>query len=76
MAYFLDNLATTNITIAINAMTINIPKLIPALKMPSMASQEVNKNKVKNNVIIEMGLIFFMVFFLNVLNNIKGQSAG
>ena len=60
--YFFVNLLMTNTTTTTIAMTINIPKPIPALKIPSIASQEVNKKGTSNSVITVRGFIFFILF--------------
>ena len=59
--YFLSNLAANITIIAITATTINIPNPIPALKIPSIASQEVKENKRRNSETVISGLLFFMI---------------
>ena len=61
--YFFVNLLMTNTITTTTAMTINIPKPIPALKMLSIASQEVNKKEVKNSVVAPSKFVFFIIFF-------------
>ena len=48
------------------AITINIPKPIPALKIPSIASQELNRNKSKNIGITRnrLWIVFRLAFIL------------
>lgn len=48
-------------------MTKNIPNPIPALKIPSIASQEVKENKRRNSVAIIRGLVFFMILILKII---------
>lgn len=48
------------------AMAMNIPKPIPALKIPSITSQEVKKKESRNSVLTVIRFIFFMTnLFLN-----------
>jgi hypothetical protein len=54
-------LLITNTITTTTAMTRNIPRPIPALNMPSITSQEVNKNEIKNSAITLSEFIFFMV---------------
>lgn len=62
---FFPNLATIAIIITATTIAINIPKPIPTLKMPFIASQEVNKKGRMNSIIILIGFTFFMCFILN-----------
>jgi len=51
---------------ATTAMVMNIPKPIPALKIPSITSQEVKKKERRNSVLTVNGFIFFMInLYLN-----------
>lgn len=58
----------TNTTTTSIATIINIPKPIPALNTPSITSQEVNNNEIKNSVITLSEFIFFIEFFIIGLN--------
>ena len=44
-----------------NPITAKASKPIPALKIPAMASQELNKNDIKNKVNAVIKFDFFMV---------------
>jgi len=43
------------------ATTIKIPKLMPALNIPDMAAQELNRVEVNNNTTTVIGFIFFIL---------------
>jgi hypothetical protein len=66
--YFFANFAITTIIITTIATAINIPTPIPALKMPSIASQEVKENEIRNSIItasefVINEFVFFMIYF-------------
>ena len=64
--YFFPNFIIIATMATTTASTINIPKPIPALKIPSTRSQDVNKNEKKNTVNSVKG--FAWVFcFLSIL---------
>lgn len=68
-SYFFANLTRINTITTITAAAMNIPKPIPALKIPSIASQEVKKKERRSSVLTESGFIFFMIILF--LNEIK-----
>lgn len=65
--YFFVILPITNTIITIIAITINIPNPIPALKIPSITSQEVSNKERRKRLITLNWFIFFMILFLKVI---------
>lgn len=68
--YFFVILPITNTIITIItiiAITINIPNPIPALKIPSITSQEVSNKERRKRLITLNRFIFFMILFLKVI---------
>jgi hypothetical protein len=64
----LNNPITTAIMITITAITMNMPTFMPALKIPATASHELHKVRsinVRGSAKID---IFFILFFLRVIN--------
>jgi len=66
--YFFVILLITNTITTRTAITKNIPKPIPALKIPSITSQEVNKKEMNSSAITLNTFIFFIIHFFKRLN--------
>lgn len=59
---FFPNFIMINTIITTTITTINIPKPIPALNIPVIASQELISNERRNTAHIVKGFIFFIVY--------------
>lgn len=64
---FFPNLLIINTITTINATTINIPKPIPALKIPSIASHDCSEIEIRTSVINESGCIVFIIKCLEII---------